>query len=615
MDNFWKIGSNEGIACNSRIPCIEMLKSSATKLKTCTITDNMAITLIPALKNVKSSLPFYKSYPDYKNFIDDIMTSIRNMSVSVLSQNTLKNILGNYDTLKASTEDDPEYNRYLGSFKSCIDYAISELKDPDTIKINDLLKDYNRIVYSSSFRRLQHKAQVFSLEKYDYVRTRLTHTIEVSSIAADLGNVCAQQTFDKKPYNGTLKKTMQFQFEKICAAAALLHDIGNPPFGHLGERAIRNYFKENWNILTYNVFDANDRTTEKLLSDFYFEPDYEQMKNDFCRFDGNAQSFRVAAKIPTYKPDHSSELSASILGAMIKYPNSSVAEYANKNKFGYYYSEKDRIAELSVLGVYCEGKRNPLAYLVEVADDISYVTSDFDDIVKKGILTYENFADELSQIEDDETDAELLNFKNNFYRYYNENLKQQDMMSPFELTIQRMTNDLRLQLIKTVARVFTSSLSDSENGFLFELNAETTSTDYSNLIERSDLDKLVKWIKNLFVKYVYSNRAIIATELSGYSILYNLMDSFVKCVLSLNFNLNDNNFGFEKDSSDNIAKEKRIFGLFSDNFVELFKNESSSFDTNSLNHIYYRLRLVVDYVSGMTDTYAKEIYQIINGIA
>lgn len=617
----WLIKKNEGIACNSRVPCKEMLESSIKKLNE--ISNNDAIQtvagiLIPALKNIKSALPFYRDYDAYSGLVDDALSAIQTKNFSNIPasvSDALKSMYGNYNTLKISRHINLSgYIRYLNNLKTSIDKLIFALKNSNKFSINDLLGDYNRIVYSSAFRRLQHKAQVFSLEKYDYVRTRLTHTIEVSSIAADLGNICAQKLYNDSVYSGTYKKTMQFEFEKICACAALLHDIGNPPFGHLGERAIRNYFKENWDNLKV-LNPANDALVD--LSEIPHDSNYEQMKNDFLCFDGNAQGLRVATKLPMYKPDHSSELSASILGAAIKYPHNSTSNYSKeKQKLGYYYSEKDRIDELSVLGVYCEGIRNPFAFLVEAADDISYVTSDFDDIVKKGILTYEDFKINLNKIRANKADKELLNFKNNFLKFYKENEKVQDMIPPFELTIQRMTNDLRIELIKTVAKVFTENTKAvNSNKYLFNMGIQTAVEKYSSLIENSNLDKLVEWIKDIFNKYVYPNKAIIATELSGYSIIYNLLDAFVKSVLSLDFTLKGNKFAFQNDNSDKVAKQKRIFNLISNNFVGLFKNETKDIaDKNSFEHIYYRLRLVVDYISGMTDTYAKEVYQTINGI-
>ena len=233
--------------------------------------------------------------------------------------------------------DDKRRQRYCNSSQKCIDDLLAVFKDLANPYVHAFFSDFNRISFSSAFRRLQDKAQVFPLEKYDYARTRLTHTIEVMSVAMQLANLSALKA--GYSISNPEKKELAFLFEKCLNCAALLHDIGNPPYGHFGEDAVKEYFKKNWDRLRLRT-----KTTSRIkISHLHRDvPDevYAQMKQDFMCFDGNAQSFRLAARTAQYKVGKPLDLTAAVLGSIIKYPCTSL-EGRKHQKFGYFFSEKE----------------------------------------------------------------------------------------------------------------------------------------------------------------------------------------------------------------------------------------------------------------------------------
>lgn len=570
--------------------------------------------LVPALKSLQSALNYVVSDEKIVSLSVELIQKI--IDLQMVSDNYV-NELYQYANSYLKWKDSKNEFRFRMALVKNINFFISSLGSTHPRPtLHGLMNDYNRICNSSAFRRLQHKAQVFSLEKYDYARTRLTHTMEVSAVASGLCNICQLTLFNNEDYPQILRP-LEFYFEKICACGALLHDIGNPPFGHFGEEAIKDYFKENWDKLSFNVFCKGSEKQRVQLNSFCGESAYTQMKKDFIYFDGNAQGFRLASKVQMYKPGHSLELNACVLGSMIKYPHGSTAvdpekkKPVGKEKFGYFYSENRCIQELTALGVFQNGFRNPLVYLVEAADDICYTTSDFDDIVKKKILTYEIFHSELSEPTEFDSDSKFVEFRNNFFKYYDEN--KNICSDAFEMTIQRMSNDLRIELMKEVGEEFAKLLQYKNTSNQSEFFIDDEQFIYGELLDRIPSAAIIRWIrKNLFEKYVYTNQDVIATELAGHKIITRLLEDFVDAVLSLDFHIENNTYNFM--TSKKFAKERRLFLMISTNFVDTFRRETEDLDPDSLEHIYYRLRLVVDYISGMTDSYATEIYKTLNGI-
>lgn len=506
-------------------------------------------------------------------------------------------------------------NRYFGSIYSKIK-DLKSRKREYKYKPIAYKSDLDRIVFSSSLRRMQDKTQVFPLEKYDYVRTRLTHSYEVSLIAELLGE---QVKFAAKTRQ--IKPIIDSKIDEILKCASLLHDVGNPPFGHYGENVIREYFRQKWDELEVRDYSVDEHGSkkEKCNGDYkciklsvLFNEDEDhlsQMKNDFLLFDGNAQSLRVATKLQHYNNDYGLDLTSAVIGTMIKYPFESTNEY-KKGKFGYFYSETDVIEELESLGTFRYNIRNPLSLLLEAADDISYITSDFDDAVKKGAITYENINSVFIKNKNHK-DEVIKVFINDFYKYYERN-SEESKIDSLELTVRRMTNDLKGKLISSCVQTFIDQYYYIKKGINYE---DKDKNKFYELLDKTDFSNLVSFLKNhLFKKFLYSYSPIIKNELEGRQILTSLLDLFTKALLNMNLNDND----FSDISHEYLSPHKKIFSLISPNFFDAYLKAVNLVEKDDPEYnvkiVYYRLKLVTDYISGMTDSYAKEMYNTLNGI-
>ena len=245
----------------------------------------------------------------------------------------------------------------------------------NTDRRSEFEKDYHRIIGSASFRRLQDKTQVFALDSSDFIRTRLTHSLEVSSIAKSLGQTGGALLKEK----GIVTDEQVGYMTDILLCAGLLHDIGNPPFGHFGEAVIRDWFRENLDVMTYK-----DKPLSCYLSDV--------QKADLCNFEGNAQSLRVVAKLHHLVDDNGMNLTKGLLNTIIKYPTSSVeidkkAGDIRLKKMGYFEADSELFQNITQ-STGAGNSRHPLTFLLEAADDIAYSTADIEDGYKKGILSF-----------------------------------------------------------------------------------------------------------------------------------------------------------------------------------------------------------------------------------
>ena len=239
-------------------------------------------------------------------------------------------------------------------------------------------KDYHRIIGSASFRRLQDKTQVFPLDKSDFIRTRLTHSLEVSSFAKSLGQNIGENilTYKKDP-----SFTVQMK-EDICnvlQCAGLIHDIGNPPFGHFGEDAIREWFRDHLHTLEYH-----GRSLDEILT--------PQMREDLYHFEGNAQAFRLVTKLHYLVDDRGMNLTYALLNTIVKYPVTSLdidpkSWDIKRHKLGFYHADEEIFREVET-ATGTNGSRHPLTFILEAADDIAYKTADIEDAFVKGFVSY-----------------------------------------------------------------------------------------------------------------------------------------------------------------------------------------------------------------------------------
>ena len=248
---------------------------------------------------------------------------------------------------------------------------------------SEFQKDFDRIVFSPAFRRLQDKTQVFPLPESDFVHTRLTHSLEVSCVGRSLGNLVGETVIERNPL--LKNKFTKFHFGEIVAAACLAHDIGNPPFGHSGEDAIAEFFRSG--------------------NGYKFKSKIKDVKKwtDLIQYEGNAQGFRIVTKLQNPKLRGGLRLTFSTLAAVTKYPRESIVNVRSKvllnkayRKYGFFQAEKDLFKEVAEeTGLNCQKGlnnywwcRHPLTFLVEAADDICYRVMDLEDDFRLGFVSF-----------------------------------------------------------------------------------------------------------------------------------------------------------------------------------------------------------------------------------
>ncbi len=426
---------------------------------------------------------------------------------------------------------------------------------------NEFQRDFDRIVFSPAFRRLQDKTQVFPLPESDFVHNRLTHSLEVSCVGRSLGTLVGEKILQRYP--ALKKRFSQFHFGEIVAAACLAHDIGNPPFGHSGEDAISEYFKND------NGKHFKDRLT------------FMQW-NDLTHFEGNAQGFRIITKLQNPNIKGGLRLTCATLAAFTKYPKESFIPGKNSSlkinnklykKFSFFQAEKNLFNEIAdKTGLlkrenpdnFIWHNRHPLVYLVDAADDVCYRIMDLEDGFRLGLLSFK------------ETEAMLMPFtKDEKLRHY----KERDEADKIGY--------LRAKSINGIISALTEAFLAKEKNILagkFE----------NDLISVTRFSKQLERIKTISVKKIYSHESVVEREAAGYEVLGGLLDVFSSAV----------NDAAEGKLS---PKGKTLLKLLPKQFL----NANGRPDED----LYLRLLKIIDFVSGMTDSYAVSLYRKIKGIS
>lgn len=409
-------------------------------------------------------------------------------------------------------------------------------------------RDYDRIIFSSPFRRMQNKTQVFPLPEHIFVHNRLTHSLEVASVGRSLGNLLAEQLLVYFPGNPLIAET-----GTIVSTACLAHDLGNPPFGHSGEAAIANFF----------LYGAG-KEFEKSLSTGEW--------NDFVKFDGNANALRLLTHQFNGKRPGGFALTYPVLASIVKYPFESVL--ASKQKFGFFQSEKEiyrKIAgelQLNILAPDpCSFSRHPLVYLVEAADDICYQIMDLEDAFKLGILSYTEIKD--------------------LYLGFYDRLADKKSLDSIRQTLNRVSDRneqisyLRAgvigKLIRSTIRIFLDNQEKIMDG-VFQKSLISS-------LETPEAEAMKK-VKEVSYSRVYNHRSVVEIEIAGFKIIGTLLEEFAGAIL-------------------NPANEynKKILSLIPEQYIS---NNGS---------LYQQIQSVVDFISGMTDVFALDLYRKIKGIS
>ncbi len=420
--------------------------------------------------------------------------------------------------------------------------------------------DYDRIVYSSSLRRLQDKAQVFPLQENDFTRTRLTHSLEVSAIGKSLG----ANIGNKLRSMGVFDEDKEKKLSSLLLVAGLVHDLGNPPFGHYGEDVIKEWFKSNNECFNLNGHELCD----------------------FTSFDGNAQTIRILTRLQFLNDKYGMNFCYGTLATLMKYPWCSYNEKNIKNKFGYFNSEsklcEDILNETGVIN------RHPATYLLEAADDISYLFADLEDALKKQYLPWCDVFGELRNKVEEDND-----FKQ--YKYIVDSVE-----------LKRKNNEKNKVPFNERNLIDIQNFKISGQGLLIEAVCNEFMDNYDDIMEGKYCNKellscnkakgLVEYIKDMCKKYAYQNREVLTLELVGKEVLGNLLNKFVLAAVDT-----------DKYNDASCSKGK-LYSLISDNFkyIQQYNNNGIYDDKIELSE-YQRIQLVIDFISGMTDSYALNL--------
>lgn len=422
----------------------------------------------------------------------------------------------------------------------------------------DFQRDFDRIIFSSAFRRLQNKTQVFPLPGSVFVHNRLTHSLEVSSVGRSLGSIIGEFIHDHFIYdlNDDSQNFYLHNLGNVIAAACLCHDIGNPAFGHSGEDAIASYF---------------DRNEVDLKSKFH-----EKEWADLVNFEGNANAIRVLAQQQQGKDAGGTQLTLTTLASIAKYPCEAIAKkkgVLHRKKFGFFQNEKDIFLQIaSGTNLISESqdpyifKRHPFVWLVEAADDICYNIIDMEDAHRLGIVSTADCKNLFYELVKSETD-DISRVERKLDSISNENEK-----------ISYLRAKVINALINKSVELYKSNLS-----LIFDGNLDKGLLD----IYKSE-NKTLQDIEQFSIEKIYNHRAVVEIENAGYNVMYELLDHFIPSIL--------------KSSEARKSYDKKALKLLPKQF---FYEDGSD---------YQKVLGVVDFVSGMTDNYATDLYRKIKGI-
>ena len=416
---------------------------------------------------------------------------------------------------------------------------------------SEFKRDYDRLIFSSAFRRLQNKTQVFPLPGSIFVHNRLTHSLEVASVGMSIGNDISRRIIQKRP---DLKDTLVEEIGTIVSAACLAHDLGNPPFGHSGEKAIQTFFSEGPGL----------KIKSMVSSEFW---------DDITHFEGNANAFRILTHRFKGRRQGGFVMTYSMLASIVKYPFASSLA-GNHGKFGFFASEAESYRKIAdELGIFCKSApgeplkyaRHPLVYMVEAADDICYEIMDIEDSHKLKILSFA------------ETEHLLLSF-------FDEDIQQKIR----QRIIDEELTDENEKVVYMRASVIGKLENECVAAFLAHEEEILAGTFEGSLIDHISerQKKAYKECEKISYSKIYQSKPVLDIELSGYQIMATLMKVFIEAAVN----------------------PSRFYSK------QLLRRVSSQYDIENEN-LEERIMAVLDYISGMTDIYALDIYQKINGIS
>lgn len=480
---------------------------------------------------------------------------------------------------------------------------------------SSLESDRGRIINCAALRRLQQKTQVFPLERNAAVRSRLTHSLEVQQngrfIAKKIINKLKEQD-DFFTYTNSNGKLIDLSESLITLSemACLMHDIGNPAFGHFGEAAINDWFKRyllqhpEYSCSIKEAFDKNQETSgvinKKELSI------KSQLLLDICSFEGNAQAIRIINTLSSLNLTYSQAASILKYTRCATTPKNNIEDsfsYLQK-KVGYYYSEREFVADMCDKLEISIGNRHPVAYIMEAADDIAYCLADIEDAVEKGILSLEKFETEIKSEYSKILNEFQLQIESNFL-----SSKLDDVLNQNKSNQYNNESDFFIRLRVALLHPLVEHASER---FLNNFEAIFNGSFNESLLEdKSHLHAVAESLKVVARKHVFSNPEVEQLELQGYKITSGILDEY-KRVLDLSSK--DFKLALEKPKS--LPIESRLLNRISPKFINIYKQAIANlkYEENKepIFEYYYRCRLIQDFISGMTDQFAYDTYRTLN---
>lgn len=439
-------------------------------------------------------------------------------------------------------------------------------------------RDHDRILFSTPFRRLIDKTQVFPLEKkHDTIRRRLTHSLEVGNLCRSVGIDLAfnhQHIFGAAP-------CPQRNVPGILASIGLAHDLGNPPFGHKGEEAIRQWFVQKESESKGKIFEGLSK----------------QQRQDFLRFEGNAQTFRLLTKLQLLNDNFGLNLTYGTLSALMKYTVSSIRLVKDdarpeKKKIGFYFSEEKQARELQRIAGTGEC-RNPLAYIVEACDDTAYTILDAEDAAKKGLVSYADIEAHLrATCKDDGLADTILNSAEKKHGEFREKFKE-DKLSPREL------DDISMQMFRVYA--FQKIMPEITKAFVQKSGQMLKGKFSGTLLDATKAAAFCEAMRTFDRHHAYRNQEVRGIELKGYNIIRGLMNLLWE-------GISKRDEAGERKGARGEPFANYAYSRISENYRRVFLENKDGLPIR-----YRELQLLTDMISGMTDSYAVDLFEDLKG--
>ena len=416
-------------------------------------------------------------------------------------------------------------------------------------------RDFDRLVFSAPFRRLQNKTQVFPLPGSTLVHNRLTHSLEVASIGRSIGKIIGSMLVKQLASELTeeAKEFYGHHLSEVIAAGCLAHDIGNPAFGHSGEKAISHFF-------------MNGGADKNLFSEAEWK--------DLTNFEGNANALRLLTHQFNGRLPGGYRLTYTTLATILKYPCESLG--SEKKKYGFFQTEKELFLKIvNEFGLVQEGEnplqycRHPFVYLLEAADDIAYRIIDFEDAARLGIIPVDLMREKVLKLLTELNRDNISEVEETLQMIGDENEKLSYLRSRAINTLTFSAADVFMQNIKAI------------------LDGNYKSTLIDELQMRSDA---LKEIEKISIQKIYNHPTVVEIELAGYNVMKELLGTWIPAII--------------KTKAERTAPESKVMQLIPEQFGPFTEEESP----------YQKVMRVLDVVSGMTDLYATELYRKIKGI-